>query len=165
MIGIGTIVNTITVILGTIVGLLFKKVLPKKVGDAVVLGVALCVLYIGIDGALKCTNPLVMIISMVLGTFVGTLLDLDRKIHRLGDKLEKKFSKRSDGNSTFGAAFVQSTLLFCVGAMSVTGSIQSGINGDNTILFAKSALDGVSSVIYAATMGPGVFLSAPALVI
>lgn len=165
MIGLGTIVNTVTVILGTIVGLLFKKILPKKVGDAVVLGVALCVLYIGIDGMLKCTNPLVMIISMVLGTIVGTLLDLDGKIHRLGDKLEKKFSKKSDGSSTFGAAFVQSTLLFCVGAMSVTGSIQSGINGDNTILFAKSALDCVSSVIYAATMGPGVFLSAPALLI
>lgn len=163
MIGLGTIVNTITVIIGTVVGLLFRKVLPKKIGDAVVLGVALCVLYIGIDGIMECTNPLVMILSMVLGTIVGTLLDLDEKIHRLGNKLEKKFSKKSDKNSTFGTAFVQSTLLFCVGAMSVTGSIQSGISGDNTVLFAKSALDGVSSVIYAAAMGPGVFLSAPAL--
>ena len=75
----------------------------------------------------------------------------------------KKFSKTSGG--TFGAAFVQSTLLFCVGAMSVTGAIQSGINGDNTVLFAKSVLDGVSSVIYSAAMGAGVILSAPVLLV
>jgi uncharacterized membrane protein YqgA involved in biofilm formation len=100
---------------------------------------------------------------MVFGAIVGTLLDLDGKIRRLGEKLEKTFSKKGGESSTFGAAFVQSFLLFCVGAMAVTGSIQSGINGDNSILFAKSTLDGVSSVIYAATMGPGVFLSAPAL--
>ncbi|MBQ7291664.1 MAG: DUF554 domain-containing protein [Clostridia bacterium] len=165
MFGLGTIVNTLAVILGATVGLLFKKVLPKKLGDALVLGVGLCVLYIGVEGTLKCTNPLVMIISMVLGTIVGTLLDLDGKIHRLGEKVEKKFSKNSDGKSTFGAAFVQSFLLFCVGAMTVTGSIQSGLNGDNTILFSKSVLDFVSSIIYASTMGAGVYLSAPALFI
>ena len=165
MVGLGTIVNVLTVVAGTVIGLLFKKIMPKKLGDAVVLGVALCVLYIGIEGALKCTNPLVMILSMVFGAIVGTLLDLDGKIRRLGEKLEKTFSKKGGESSTFGAAFVQSFLLFCVGAMAVTGSIQSGINGDNSILFAKSTLDGVSSVIYAATMGPGVFLSAPALFI
>ena len=163
IIGLGTIVNALAVIAGAALGLLLKKALPKKLGDALVSGVALCVLFIGVEGALKCTNPLVMILSMVFGAIVGTLLDLDGKICRLGEKLEKKFSKKGGENSTFGAAFVQSFLLFCVGAMAVTGSIQSGINGDNSILFAKSTLDGVSSVIYAATMGPGVFLSAPAL--
>ena len=163
MIGLGTIVNTAAVILGAALGLLLKKALPKKLGEALVAGVALCVLYIGVEGALKCTNPLVMIISMVLGTVVGTLLDLDGKIHRLGERVEKKFDKKADGKSTFGAAFVQSCLLFCVGAMTVTGSIQSGMLGDNTILFSKSVLDFVSSIIYASTMGAGVFLSAPAL--
>ena len=163
MIGLGTIVNTAAVILGAALGLLLKKALPKKLGEALVAGVALCVLYIGVEGALKCTNPLVMIISMVLGTVVGTLLDLDGKIHRLGERVEKKFDKKADGKSTFGAAFVQSFLLFCVGAMTVTGSIQSGMLGDNTILFSKSVLDFVSSIIYASTMGAGVFLSAPAL--
>ncbi|MBQ9745260.1 MAG: DUF554 domain-containing protein [Clostridia bacterium] len=161
--GLGTIVNTLAVILGATVGLLFKKVLPRKLADALVLGVGLCVLYIGIEGTLKCTNPLVMIISMVLGTIVGTLLDLDGKIHRLGEKVEKKFDKNSDGKSTFGAAFVQSFLLFCVGAMTVTGSIQSGLSGDNTILFSKSVLDFVSSIVYSSTMGAGVYLAAPAL--
>ena len=165
MIGLGTIVNTIAVILGAAIGLLFKKVLPKKLGDALVLAVGLCVLYIGVEGTLKCTNPLVMIISMVLGATVGTLLDLDGKIQRLGEKVEKKLDKNADGRSTFGAAFVQSFLLFCVGAMTVTGSIQSGLTGDNTILFSKSVLDFVSSIIYASTMGAGVFLSAPALLI
>lgn len=163
MVGLGTLVNTATVIVGTFVGLIFRKILPKKICDAVVVGVALCVLYIGIDGVMECNNPLVMILSVVLGAVVGTLLDLDGRIHRLGDKLEKKFSKTSGG--TFGAAFVQSTLLFCVGAMSVTGAIQSGINGDNTVLFAKSVLDGVSSVIYSAAMGAGVILSAPVLLV
>jgi len=163
VIGLGTIVNTVAVIIGAALGLLLKKALPKKLGEALVTGVALCVLYIGVEGTLKCTNPLVMIISMVLGTVVGTLLDLDGKIHRLGEKVEKKFDKNADGKSTFGAAFVQSFLLFCVGAMTVTGAIQSGLTGDNTTLFAKSALDFVSSIIYASTMGAGVFLSAPAL--
>ena len=77
MIGLGTIVNTATVILGAAIGLIFKKVLPKRVTDAIVLGVGLCVLYIGVEGSLKCTNPLVMILSMALGAVVGTLLDLD----------------------------------------------------------------------------------------
>ena len=106
-----------------------------------------------------------MIISMVLGTVVGTLLDLDGKIHRLGEKVENKFSKSEGGKSTFGAAFVQSFLLFCVGAMTVTGAIESGLTGNNTTLFAKSVLDFVSSIIYASTMGAGVFLSAPALLV
>ncbi|MGN1095749.1 MAG: DUF554 domain-containing protein [Eubacteriales bacterium] len=163
MVGIGVIVNTVAVIIGTAIGLLFKKVLPEKLGNAVVKGIALCVLYIGIDGALGCEKPLVLIISMVLGAIVGTLLDLDGKIQRLGEKLENKFSKNKDGNSTFGAAFVQSTLLFCVGAMAVTGSISSGILGDNSVLYSKSVLDGVTSIMYAATMGPGVILSAPVL--
>ena len=174
IIGLGTIVNTATVILGAALGLLLKKALPKKLGDALVTGVALCVLFIGVEGSLKCTNPLVMIISMVLGTVVGTLIDLDGKIHRLGEKVERKFDKPSSkitnsetktptAKSTFGAAFVQSFLLFCVGAMTVTGSIESGLTGDNTTLFAKSVLDLVSSTIYASTMGAGVFLAAPAL--
>ncbi len=165
MIGLGTIVNTATVILGAAIGLIFKKVLPKKVTDAIVLGVGLCVLYIGVEGSLKCANPLVMILSMALGAAVGTILDLDGKINRLGAKLEQKFDKNSDGKSTFGAAFVQSFLLFCVGAMTVTGAIESGIYGDNTTLYAKSTLDFVSSMVYASTMGPGVLLAAPALFI
>ena len=163
IIGLGTIVNTIAVVLGAAIGPLLKKALPKKLGEALVTGVGLCVLYIGVEGTLKCQNPLVMIISMVLGTIVGTLLDLDGKIHRLGEKVEKKFDKNANGKSTFGAAFVQSFLLFCVGAMTVTGAIESGLTGDNTTLFAKSVLDFVSSIIYASTMGAGVFLSAPAL--
>ena len=165
MIGLGTIVNTAAVILGAAIGLIFKKVLPKKVTDAIVLGVGLCVLYIGVEGSLKCANPLVMILSMALGAAVGTILDLDGKINRLGAKLEQKFDKNSDGKSTFGAAFVQSFLLFCVGAMTVTGAIESGIYGDNTTLYAKSTLDFVSSMVYASTMGPGVLLAAPALFI
>lgn len=163
--GLGTIVNTLTVILGAALGLLLKKVIPKKLGNALVTGVGLCVLYIGIDGTLKCGNPLIMIISMVLGATVGTLLDLDGKVTRLGNMLEKKFSKNADGSSTFGAAFVQSFLLFCVGAMTVTGAIQSGMTGDNTLLYSKSVLDFVSAIIYASTMGAGVFLSAPALLV
>jgi uncharacterized membrane protein YqgA involved in biofilm formation len=106
-----------------------------------------------------------MILSMALGAAVGTLLDLDGKINRLGAKLEQKFDKNTDGKSTFGAAFVQSFLLFCVGAMTVTGAIESGIYGDNTTLYAKSTLDFVSSMVYASTMGPGVLLAAPALFI
>lgn len=158
---LGVIVNSLTVILGTLIGLVFKKAIPQRLGEIIVTGIALCVLYIGISGSLECGNTLVMIIAMIIGALLGECIDLDRRIHQLGSWLERRFSKGEE-NLSLGSAFVNSTLLFCVGAMAVNGAFAAGL-GDNSILFSKAALDGVTAVIYASTMGIGVALSSIAL--
>ena len=137
---LGTTVNAIAVIIGSLIGLFLKKGLPKKLSDAVMTGVGLCVVYLGIDGCLEGQNPLIAVISIAVGAIIGTLLDLDGKLSSLGDLVEKKFSKNSDGNVSLAQGFVSSSLLFCVGAMAIVGALQSGLTGDNQTLYTKSLL-------------------------
>lgn len=156
---IGVIVNTAAVILGSIIGLLFKKGIPKKVSDAIMMGIGLCTLYIGISGSLKGENTLILIISMVFGIAAGTLLDIDGKIICLGDFVERKFSK-ADGTVSLSEGFVTASLLFCIGAMAIVGSLNAGLTGDNEMLFTKSVLDFVSSIMLSVSLGLGVMFSA-----
>lgn len=156
---IGVIVNTAAVILGSIIGLLFKKGIPKKVSDAIMMGLGLCTLYIGISGSLKGGNTLILIISMVFGIAAGTLLDIDGKIICLGDFVERKFSK-ADGTVSLSEGFVTASLLFCIGAMAIVGSLNAGLTGDNEMLFTKSVLDFVSSIMLSVSLGLGVMFSA-----
>lgn len=121
-------------------------------------GLALCVLYIGMSGALKGENPIEMIICIAFGAFLGELIDIDKRLLQLGNYLEEKFKSKSEKVS-ISEGFVTSSLLFCVGAMALVGSLESGLKGDHTTLFAKSMLDGISSVIFASTLGIGVMLS------
>lgn len=159
MILTGTIVNSLTIIAGTIVGMLLGKFIPEHLSDAISKGVALCVLYIGIDGMLAGENALVAILSIVLGAIIGELLRLDDRIHDLGDWVEHRFaSKHTKGSISEG--FVSASLLFCVGAMAVMGSLDSGLLRDHSTLYAKATLDGITSIVYASTMGVGVALSA-----
>ncbi|MDD6275258.1 MAG: DUF554 domain-containing protein [Clostridia bacterium] len=155
---LGVIVNTVAVLLGGTVGTLCKKGIPEKLSNAVMIGIGLCTVYIGIDGALSGENTLVLIISMVLGAIVGTLIDIDDKLDRLGKFVEKKFGKNQNGSVAQG--FVTGSLLFCVGSMTVVGSLNAGLLGDNQILYTKSLLDLISSTMLAATFGFGVILSA-----
>jgi uncharacterized membrane protein YqgA involved in biofilm formation len=158
---LGVIINTLTVILGTIIGILFRKFLPQKLGDAVMKGVALCVLYIGIDGMLEGTNPIIAILSMACGAIIGTLIDLDKWFNRFAEFLQKKLVRKKEGKaSTLSEAFVSSSLLFCVGAMTIVGSLDAGLRGDNSTLYAKAVLDGISSIFFASSLGVGVLLSA-----
>lgn len=158
---LGVIVNTLTVILGTILGILFRKFLPQKLGDAVMKGIALCVLYIGISGMLEGTNPIITILSIACGAIIGTLIDLDKWFNRFADFLQNKLIKKKEsGGSTIAEAFVSSSLLFCVGAMTIVGSLDAGLRGDNSTLYAKAVLDGISSVFFASSLGFGVLLSA-----
>ena len=155
----GTIVNSLGILGGCIVGLLLGKLIPEHLADAVTKGVALCVFYIGVSGMLADENTLVMIVSMVLGTIVGELLRLDDHLNALGDKIEKSFAKHGlKGRVSEG--FVTASLLFCVGAMAIVGSLESGLSGNHATLYAKSILDTVSAAVYASTMGFGVALSA-----
>lgn len=159
----GTIVNSAAILLGCAVGLLLGRLIPERLNDAIYKGVALCVFYIGVSGMLAGEKPLVMILSMVLGAVVGELLRLDDRIHALGDAAERRFSRGGGGSGRFSHGFVSATLLFCVGAMAITGALDSGLSGDHATLYAKSVLDGVSSAVYASTMGAGVALSAVAV--
>ena len=156
---LGVIVNTIAVIVGSSVGLLCKKGIPKKFSDAIMTGIALCTVYIGISGALKGENTIVLIFSMVLGAIVGTALDIDGYLNRLGGVLEAKFSKPGEKGG-IAQAFVTASLLFCVGAMTIVGSLTAGLTGDNEMLFTKSVLDLISAAMLSVSLGIGVLFSA-----
>lgn len=159
---LGVLVNVITVLVGSSVGLLFKKSIPERVSKAAMIGLGACTLYIGISGSLCGENVLILIGAVVLGAVIGTLLNIDGALNRFGAKVESKF-KRGDGKTSVAEGLVSATLLFCVGSMTVTGSIQAGLTGDNSILITKATLDLVSSMMLAASLGVGVLLSAGAV--
>ena len=159
MILTGTLVNSLTIIAGTVIGMLLGKFIPERMSDAVSKGVALCVLYIGIDGMLAGENTLVAIISTVIGAIIGELLRLDDRMHDLGDWVERRFAKNGTKGS-ISEGFVSASLLFCVGAMAIMGSLDSGLLRDHSTLYAKATLDGITSIVYGSTMGVGVALSA-----
>lgn len=153
---IGTIVNTIAVIVGASIGLIIKKGIPERIGDSLMKALALCTIFIGISGAFKGENTLVMIISMVLGTLIGEAIDIDKHINNGVRKIEQKFTK---GKSNLSQGFISASLLFCIGSMTIVGAMNAGLSGDNTMLFTKSTLDFCSSIIFASTLGVGVLLS------
>ncbi len=153
----GVLVNVLTVLIGSTVGLLLKKQIPEKLTNAVMSAIGLCTVAIGVTGVIKGQNQLVMIISLVLGTIIGTLIDIDGKLTKIGDKLQKK--KGENEKSTFSQGFVTASLLFCVGAMTIVGSMNAGISGDNQMLYTKSVLDLISSTMLGASLGIGVLCS------
>ncbi len=157
---LGTIVNAAAILLGGCIGLLVKKGLSKRISDTVMSCLALIVIYIGIDGSLEGQNVLVTTISMTIGAVIGSLLDLDARFDRFAHFLEHKIVKNPGEGSTFGEGFITASLLFCVGAMAVVGSLNSGLSGNHEVLFAKSLIDGITSIIFAGTLGAGVLLSA-----
>ena len=154
----GTLVNVGTVLLGSLLGLLLGKGLPERVSRALMIALGLCTLYIGISGCLAGQNTLVIILSMVIGTAIGEICDLDKWVNRLGDAAEKRLGH--GGKTPIAEGFVTASLVFCVGAMTIVGSLNSGLTGDHTMLYTKACLDLISSLIFASTLGVGVVLSA-----
>ena len=159
---LGVLINVITVIIGSSVGLLFKKGIPEKVSHAAMVGLGACTVYIGITGSLSGENVLILIAAVVLGAIIGTLLNIDGGISALAEKVETKF-KKDGSNVSIAEGIISATLLFCVGSMTVTGSIQAGLTGDNSVLNTKAMLDLVSSMMLASSLGIGVLLSAVAV--
>ncbi len=164
----GTIVNALGVIAGAIFGIIIERFSSKKkeegketlgteLSDAIMKGVALCVLLIGVTGAITTNNVMIVIVSVVIGAVIGTLCKLDKGISGLGDFIEKKTGGRL-GSITQG--FVTASLLFCVGAMAIVGSLESGLVQNHNTLYAKSLLDMIAAVIFATTLGWGVVFSA-----
>ena len=157
---LGTIVNTIAVVTGACIGLILKKGIPKQLADTLMKGLGLCTLFLGISGSLKGNNSLILIISIVMGSILGEVLGLENRIGSLGKWIEKK-CKTKDGKSTsIAEGFVTSSLVFCVGAMAIVGSLQSGLQGNHVMLFNKSMLDFVAAIIFASTLGIGVVFAA-----
>lgn len=156
----GVLFNVLTVIIGSTIGLLFKRSISKKYSDAVMTGIGLCVILIGIQGMLKGENVLVSIISMVTGALIGTAADIDGKLNGVGDWLSKKIGSANSDKSTVAQGFVTASLVFCMGAMTILGSLEAGLKGDNTTLFTKSILDLFSSMMLSASLGIGVIFAA-----
>ena len=150
-----SIVNGIAIIAGALIGVLLKKGLPSRVSQGIMQGMALCVLAIGVKGFFDGENFLISILSIAIGGALGHWVDLDQYLNRFGAFMQRKLTKGESG-STFGEGFVTATLLVCVGAMAITGALDSGIRGDHTTIFAKSLIDFVSCMIMASTLGIGV---------
>ena len=159
----GAFVNFVLVIVGGLLGVLFRKGIPERIRNILMQSMALCVIYIGVTGIIeKDAKILVIIISMAAGAIIGELIDLDRWVNVLAKKTETLLTKgKSDAHLAEG--FVAATLLFCVGAMTVVGSINSGILNDNTVLYSKSLIDCVAAVALASSLGLGVALSSVAI--
>ena len=153
----GALFNVLTILLGGGVGLLLKEGLPKTLQDTIIKGMALCVIYIGVSGALEGKSPLVLVISIATGAIIGELLDLEGKMNKAGDFVQSKFK---GSNSPISQGFVTATLLFGVGAMAIVGSLQGGLTGDHSVIYTKSVIDGVVAVILTSRYGFGVILSA-----
>ena len=171
----GTIINTLVILAGSAVGLSIHALagrfssalgekgarLGERLQTLMMQGIALCVLYIGISGSLKGQNTLAAILSMALGAILGELLDLDGRMNRLGQWVQDRTARvLKGGGSSVAEGFVTSSLLFCVGAMSIVGALENGLTGNFDTLKAKSVLDGISSIIFASSLGVGVALSA-----
>ncbi len=155
--GIGTAINVLAVLAGGGIGTLAGARLPEGMRSTAMQAIGIVTLLVGVSHFLEVDNLLVPLISVILGLAIGELLDLDALLRRLGDRLEERFSK---GESPVSRAFVTTSLLFCVGPLTVIGSLQDGLNGDYSLLALKSALDFIAALAFASVLGWGVLLSA-----
>ncbi len=153
-----TFINMALILLGGGLGLLFKNLISQRLMSILTHALGLCVLCIGISSALGTENMLCVIVCMVAGTVIGSAVDIERRLEGAGDFLRSRLVK-GDGSSRFTEGFVNAALLFCVGAMAITGSIDAGLNHDYSTIVSKGVIDGVTSISFAATMGVGVMFS------
>ncbi|QNM04538.1 DUF554 domain-containing protein [Qiania dongpingensis] len=159
MILTGVGVNTAAIVIGALAGILLRKRISSELGDFLGQGLGICVIYVGIKGSLAGENTMITILSMVIGGILGHSLDFDRHMEHLGIYAQKKL-RQGDGSSRFAEGFVSYSLLVCVGAMAIVGSMQSGMNNNHEILFSKALIDGVMAVVMAAALGIGVGFAA-----
>ncbi|MBQ8002855.1 MAG: DUF554 domain-containing protein [Clostridia bacterium] len=175
MVGIGTIVNVLAVVAGSLLDLFCKKIINDKLREGVMSALGLAVFTIGLSGvvtnsitvsenALSSQFTLLMILSIAIGSLIGTLIDIEKRLDDLGNFFQRKFTKNETG-STFAQGFVSASLLFCVGSMAIVGSLNDGISHDPNILYAKSILDGIMAIVFASTLGVGTMMSCLTLVV
>lgn len=163
---LGTLVNTATVIVGSVIGLLIHKGISQRLADQMMQGLALCSIAIGVQGALKGENSLIMIISMAIGVVIGESIDIDKRVNKAVIAFEKKFFKSRDHQEkSISEGLITSSLVFCIGSMTVIGCMNSGLLNDHSMLFTKATLDFCSSMVFASTLGIGVLLSAGVILV
>lgn len=166
---LGTIVNALLIISGSVLGLFLKKGVPEHYQTTIMQGVAIVVAVIGMQMALKSTNVLIVIASIALGALLGEVLKLDEKLNFLGNKLadvvkKTPFLANVEGTN-LSQGFVTATLVYCIGAMSVVGSVQEGLLGDASILYAKGLIDGITAIFFTSSLGIGVAFSAISVIL
>ena len=154
MILLGSVVNGGAIVVGGLVGMFVGKLLPERLRTSVMAALSLMTIGIAVPGLLKSSNALIPIISMVIGTIIGELLNIDAAVNKLGENLQKRFS-----GSRVTEGFVTGSLVFAIGALAVMGPLQSGLQHQHDLLFSKSVIDGVASIVFASTLGLGVALS------
>ena len=169
MAGIGTAINAVLVIIGSLIGLLLKKAIPERLKESMVQALALATMTIGITGVINASSTvaengtltgnyaILMVLSMAIGTFIGEIINIEKHLDNMGNYFQKKFSAGT--SSTFSQGFVTASLVFCVGSMAILGSFNDALLRDPTILITKSILDMIMSVVFASTLGIGVIFS------
>lgn len=176
MAGIGTLINVTAIVVGTTIGLLIKGGLPQRFQDIIMTAAGLVTTFIGLSGALAgllsvdgtglaTQNTMLIIGALFIGALIGEGINIERRLEGVGEWCRARIPSDNKGSSTFVEGFVTSSLLFCVGAMAIVGSLEDGLNHNFSTLFAKSMIDGVVAVVYAATLGIGVYLSALAVLV
>ncbi len=170
MIGSGTVANFLTIVIGSILGLLIKKGIDRNLKEIIENSIGISVMIIGLsgtlggmfkvakDGSINSEFTMLLVFSLILGGIIGYLCKIEEGLNYIGDALSTKFSKTD--SSLFAQGFVSSSLLFCVGAMAIVGSLEDGLTGSGTTLYIKSVLDGTMAIILTSTLGIGVMFSA-----
>lgn len=157
MILLGTIINSLSIVIGASIGRLFHNI-PEKMKETVMSIIGLAVAVLGIQMGFASDNFIVIIISLVVGTVIGEWIDLDQKFHNGGKRLEKLFGGK--GNSSLAEGLVTATLIYVIGSMAILGAIDSGLRNDHSILITKGIIDGFTAIILASTLGVGVLFAA-----
>ena len=156
---IATVINVILILLGSILGLLFKNRISARFASGITFALGLCVLGIGVSSMIGTADTLCVIVCMVVGTLLGEAIDIERRMDSVGEVLRRRLM-RGESNSRFVEGFVNCSVLFCVGAMAINGSMEAGMNGNYDIIISKAVIDGVSAITFAAAMGIGVAFAA-----
>lgn len=160
--GLGTLMNVTTVVAGALLGLAVGNRMPARLSEITMQAIGGVTILIGLQMALEANESrlvIALLCSLVLGSIIGELLNIELRLERLGQRLEKRFA-RDGKRGQFTRAFITTSLLFCVGPMTILGSINDGLSGDATLLMTKSVLDGISAVAFSASLGIGVLFSA-----
>ena len=154
-----TFINMATVLVGSLIGIFFRNRIKEKYIQTIFAAIALCTAAIGVMSAIKTNNIIIVIVCLVIGTVIGEALRIDDRIENAGTWLNGKLFRGREGSSRFAEGFVSASILFCVGSMTIMGSLEAGIRGDYSIILAKSVLDFISSMAFGAAMGIGVTFS------
>ncbi len=161
---LAAVINALAVVIGSIIGLILRKGIKERYQQIIFAASGVTSLTIGIQMVLKTNHLLAFAIALILGGLIGTWLNIEGAIMSFGERLKKRFDKKSEG-STFALGFLNASILYCAGAMAIIGSFKAGTEGDYSIILTKSVLDGFMSIIFAGAMGPGVAFSALSILV